>query len=129
MLGVTGTRGVARADRLPPPLEVVPMASSEVTAHMEVRAAVPVRLSGSAQAVDVAWHLVDPSGTTRELERRRIARSELSAGLGSITVALPLKDVDPGVYRVGVALSTGRRTPVRRELQFQVVSGADPTRR
>lgn len=129
VLGVTGTRGVARADRLPPHLEVVPMASSEVTGEMEVRAAVPVRLSGSGQAVDVAWHLVDPSGTARELERRRIAGAELRGGLGSITVALPLKDVEPGVYRVGIALSTGRGTPVRRELQFQVVSGADPTRR
>ena len=105
------------------------MASSEVTGEMEVRAAVPVRLSGSGQAVDVAWHLVDPSGTARELERRRIAGAELRGGLGSITVALPLKDVEPGVYRVGIALSTGRGTPVRRELQFQVVSGADPTRR
>lgn len=119
VLATAGRAGVLGADRIPPEMPSVPVATRELPTGVEVRGALPLRVGSGHQSatVRVTRSLIGPDGTREDLGAlERPAREFIDGGVVEAPLPVNLKS---GPYRLHIAVAVGR-VVASRELSFYV---------
>ena len=119
-LGPPPDAKIARVDRGPGPLPLMPLPLRTISSTGRVVAQLPIRANARrSDQLTIVTTLQGPGGPAREIDRRTSASSDYAAEDGRVyRVALP-GGLQAGPYRVSVTVTAGGRQ-VTRELEFVI---------
>ena len=121
VLALSGSRGVARAERLGHVLPAVPMATLDLPAGLQVTAVLPLRVPTRHRAsrIQVVAQVVSPDGAAHYLLRKDLdAEGFTSRSGGMVRIPLQVPAAASGEHRLLVEVTLGATTH-RRELTFR----------